>query len=65
MIQLHVTIQHLQDEVKGCYTEVQELTTKVCEQEEELSAMQKEVEMASQELSETKHTWKILPKDCK
>ena len=53
---LRVTIQHLQDEVKGCYIEVQELTTKVCEQEEELSAMQKEVEMASQELSETKHT---------
>ena len=53
---LRVTIQHLQDEIKGCSTEVQELTTKVCEQEEELSAMQKEVEMASQELGEIKHT---------
>ena len=53
---LRVTIQHLQNEVKGCSTEVQELTTKVCEQEEELSAMRKEVEMASQELGETKHT---------
>ena len=53
---VRVTIQHLRDEVKGCSTEVQELTTKVCEQEEELSAMRKDVEMASQDLSETKRT---------
>ena len=53
---LRVTIQHLQDEVKGCSTEVQELTTKVYEQDKELSTMRKEVETASQELSETKYT---------
>ena len=53
---LCVTIQYLRDEVKGCSTEVQELTTKVFEQEEELSAMRKDVEMASQDLSETKCT---------
>lgn len=53
---LRVTIQHLKDKVKGCSTEVHELTTKVCEQEEELSAMRKEVEIANQELSETKYT---------
>ena len=53
---LRVTIQHLQDEVKGCSTEVQELTTKVYEQDKELSTMRKEVEAASKELSETKYT---------
>jgi hypothetical protein len=50
---LRITIQHLQDEVKGCSTEVQEL---MCEQDEELRTMRKEVEMASQQLSETKQT---------
>ena len=67
----HATIQLLQNEVRGCSTEIQELSAKVMEQEQELSAMKREVGIAREELDHTKHILKdtirklqIVQKQC-
>jgi len=49
----HATIQLLQNEVRGCSTEIQELSAKVMEQEQELSAIKREVGIAREELDHT------------
>jgi len=55
---MHATIQLLQNEVGGCSTEIQELSAKVMEQEQELSAMKREVGIAREEHDHTKHILK-------
>ena len=47
-------------EVSECLTEIQELSAKVMEQEQELNAMKKAVEIARTELGHTKHTLKDI-----
>lgn len=52
---LHATIvnEHLQTEVSGCLTEIEELSAKIKEQEQELIVMKREVEIARAELDVT------------
>ena len=51
---LHATIQHLQKEAKGCSEQAQKLSAKLNEQENELSAMKTEIEVADRELHDAK-----------
>lgn len=52
---LQAELEHLQKEVKGYSVQVQQLTVKVKEQDEELSAVPKEVELLLLELGQTRH----------
>ena len=53
-------IQHLEMEVSGCITQIQELSVKVRQQDEELSMMRREVELLLTELGQTKHVLKDI-----
>lgn len=62
---LPAKVQHLQTEVHGCSSQIQELSAKVREQDEVLSAMRKEVELLLSELGETKHVLKDITEELK
>ena len=53
-------IQHLEIEVSGCVTQIQELSVKVRKQDEELTMMRREVELLLTELGNTKHVLKDI-----
>lgn len=53
-------IQHLEMEVSGCITQIQELSVKVRQQDEELSMMSREVELLLTELGQTEHVLKDI-----
>ena len=59
MLMLYPTaIQHLEMEVSVSITQIQELSVKGRQQDEELSMMRREVELLLTELGQTKHVLK-------